>query len=102
LLPSQYTSKSSLDDAINFAKQLNIEILDIPIENIANIKLKREYQLDKPKGVNGRSSNNDLIKKVLNWNYNYSLNDGIEKTYHWINQLYQNKNNNNFIKFTKK
>ena len=34
--------------------------------------------------------------------YNYSLKDGIEKTYHWINQLYQNKNNNNFIKFTKK
>jgi nucleoside-diphosphate-sugar epimerase len=76
-------------------------LIDI-IENIANIKLKREYQLDKPKGVNGRSSNNDLIKKVLNWNYNYSLKDGIERTYDWINQLYQNKNNNNFIKFTKK
>ena len=72
------------------------------IENIANIKLVRQYQLDKPKGVNGRSSNNDLIKKILNWNYNYSLKAGIEKTYSWINQLYQDKNNNKFIKFTKK
>jgi nucleoside-diphosphate-sugar epimerase len=95
---------SNFKDPINIGSEEKVSInqlIDI-IENIANIKLKREYQLDKPKGVNGRSSNNDLIKKVLNWNYNYSLKDGIEKTYHWINQLYQNKNNNNFIKFTKK
>lgn len=94
----------------NFKAPINIgseekvsinQLIDI-IENIANIKLKRQYQLDKPKGVRGRSSNNDLIKKVLNWNCNYSLKEGIEKTYNWINQLYQNKNNNSFIKFTKK
>ena len=95
---------SNFKDPINIGSEEKVSInqlIDI-IENIANIKLKREYQLDKPKGVNGRSSNNDLIKKVLNWNYNYSLKDGIEKTYHWINQFYQNKNNNNFMKFTKK
>ena len=40
------------------------------IENISGIKnLKKNYQLEKPKGVRGRSSNNDLIKKVLNWSY---------------------------------
>ena len=72
------------------------------IENIANIKLTRQYQLDKPKGVNGRSSNNDLIKKILNWNYNYTLNSGIKKTYNWINELYQNINHDDFMKFTKK
>ena len=95
---------SNFKDPINIGSEEKVSInqlIDI-IENIANIKLTREYQLDKPKGVNGRSSNNDLIKKVLDWNYNYSLKDGIEKTYHWINQLYQNKNNNSFIKFTKK
>jgi GDP-D-mannose 3', 5'-epimerase len=95
---------SNFKDPINIGSEEKVSInqlIDI-IENIANMKLKREYQLDKPKGVNGRSSNNDLIKKVLNWNYNYSLKEGIEKTYHWINQLYQNKNNNSFIKFTKK
>ena len=95
---------SNFRDPINIGSEEKVSInqlIDI-IENIANVKLTRQYQLDKPKGVNGRSSNNDLIKKVLNWNYNYSLKEGIEKTYHWINQLYQNKNNNNFIKFTKK
>ena len=28
-------------------------------------KLERVYQLDKPKGVRGRSSNNDLIKEYF-------------------------------------
>ena len=41
-------------------------MIDI-IEDISKIKkLKRDYQLDKPKGVRGRSSNNDLVKEVLN------------------------------------
>jgi nucleoside-diphosphate-sugar epimerase len=95
---------SNFKDPINIGSEEKVSInqlIDI-IENIANIKLVRQYQLDKPKGVNGRSSNNDLIKKVLNWNYNYSLKVGIEKTYSWINQLYRDKNNNKFIKFTKK
>ena len=95
---------SNFKDPINIGSEEKVSInqlIDI-IENIANIRLARKYQLDKPKGVNGRSSNNDLIKKVLNWNYNYSLKVGIEKTYSWINQLYRDKNNNKFIKFTKK
>ena len=95
---------SNFKDPINIGSEEKVSInqlIDI-IENIANIRLARQYQLDKPKGVNGRSSNNDLIKKVLNWNYNYSLKVGIEKTYSWINQLYRDKNNNKFIKFTKK
>ena len=46
--------------------------------------LKKNYQLDKPKGVRGRSSNNDLVKKVLNWSYKMSLKEGLTKTYQWI------------------
>ena len=47
-------------------------------------ELKKNYQLDKPKGVRGRSSNNDLVKKVLNWSYKMSLKEGLKKTYKWI------------------
>ena len=36
-------------------------------------EFKKNYQLDKPKGVRGRSSNNDLVKKVLNWSYKLVL-----------------------------
>ena len=43
------------------------------IEGISGVgELKKNYQLDKPKGVRGRSSNNNLVKKVLGWSYKMS------------------------------
>ena len=58
------------------------------LENIANKKFKKKYLLDKPKGVMGRNSDNTLIKKELNWEPKYSLNEGLKKTYNWIeNQI---------------
>ena len=63
-------------------------------------KLKREYQLDKPKGVRGRSSNNDLVKKILNWNFKIKLKDGLKKTYSWMNSEI-NKHGSNLNRFTK-
>ena len=59
------------------------ELVDIT-EKIASIKLKRNYQLDKPKGVRGRSSNNEKMIKNLKWNYSFKLEDGIKITYEWI------------------
>jgi len=54
------------------------------VEDIAGIKVKRTYNLKAPKGVNGRNSNNTLIKKYLGWEPNIRLRDGMEKTYAWI------------------
>jgi nucleoside-diphosphate-sugar epimerase len=71
------------------------------IEQISEIKtLDREYQLDKPKGVRGRSSNNDLVKKVLNWSFNVKLKDGLKKTYEWISSE-TSKSGSNLNRFTK-
>ena len=42
------------------------QLVDIT-EAIAGIKLKRNYDLSAPKGVNGRNSDNTLIKKYLSW-----------------------------------
>ena len=76
------------------------QMIDI-IENIAGLKkLDREYQLDKPKGVRGRSSNNDLVKKILNWNYKIKLEEGLKNTYQWINSEIS-KTGSNLNKFTK-
>lgn len=58
------------------------------IEEIANVKLIRKYNLDAPKGVRGRNSDNTLIKKLLNWEPNISLKDGLIKTYDWIKKQY--------------
>ncbi len=77
------------------------ELISI-VEELSGINLKKNYQLDKPQGVKGRSSNNDLIKKVLNWEHKNSLKEGIKKTYNWIDNIYKNKKNDEYIRFTKK
>jgi len=59
------------------------QLVDIA-EDIAGVKLKRNYNLKAPKGVNGRNSDNTLIKKLLNWEPSIALRDGLDKTYHWI------------------
>jgi nucleoside-diphosphate-sugar epimerase len=63
------------------------QLVDIA-EAIAGIKLKRKYDLTAPKGVNGRNSDNTLIKKYLNWEPNTPLRIGLEKTYRWIFDQY--------------
>ena len=75
------------------------QMLDM-IEDISNYKFDRKYLLDKPKGVRGRSSNNDFIKKKLNWSPSIKLQDGLVKTYKWIeNQIQQKSNIKKFSRF---
>ena len=63
------------------------QLVDIA-EEIAGIKLNRKYNLSAPKGVNGRNSDNTLIKKYLNWEPNTPLRAGLESTYRWIYDQY--------------
>ena len=42
--------------------------------------------IEGPLGVRGRNSNNDLIREKLNWDYSQTLEEGISKTYKWINE----------------
>jgi GDP-D-mannose 3', 5'-epimerase len=58
------------------------------VEEISGIKLKRKYDLSAPKGVNGRNSENSLIKYYLNWEPDTALRIGLEKTYRWIYDQY--------------
>src|SRR6516225_9027897 len=59
------------------------QLVDI-VERVAGVRLRRHYNLDAPKGVRGRNSDNTLIRKYLNWEPSIRLEDGIEKTYRWI------------------
>jgi GDP-D-mannose 3',5'-epimerase len=59
------------------------QLVDI-VEEIAGIKLERKYNVNAPKGVNGRNSDNTLIRKVFDWEPSTRLRDGLEKTYRWI------------------
>jgi GDP-D-mannose 3', 5'-epimerase len=63
------------------------QLVDL-VEEIAEIKLKRNYNLAAPKGVNGRNSDNTRIRQSLDWEPNTSLRVGLEKTYRWIYDQY--------------
>ena len=47
-------------------------------------KLHRTHDLTAPQGVRGRNSDNTLIKQVLRWEPQITLNEGLRKTYDWI------------------
>ncbi len=66
------------------------QLVDI-VEELAGIKLTRNYKLDAPKGVAGRNSDNTLINKLLKWEPNTRLRVGMEKTYHWIHEQMTSK-----------
>jgi len=82
--------ESEVVDAINLGSSEAVtinQLVDIA-EEIAGVKLKRNYDLNAPKGVNGRNSDNTLIQKLLHWEPNTSLRVGLEKTYRWIYDQY--------------
>ena len=83
---SQKIMNSTIIEPINLGSSEMVtinQLVDI-VEEIAGIQLKRSYQLNAPKGVRGRSSDNTLIKKLLQWEPSISLREGMEKTYAWI------------------
>lgn len=60
-------------------------------EEIGGIKLKRKYDLNAPRGVAGRNSDNTFIKKMLKWEPNMPFSKGLRKTYSWIEQQYKDR-----------
>ena len=78
--------ESDFTDPINLGsdEMVSINQLVDTVEKIANVKLERNYNLDAPKGVRGRNSENTLIKKVLGWAPSISLETGMEKTFAWV------------------
>jgi len=86
----QMLTQSDIIEPLNLGSDELVSInhlVDI-IEDIAGIKLNRSYNLDAPKGVRGRNSDNTLIKKLLGWAPDTKLADGLAKTYPWIYDEY--------------
>ena len=51
----------------------------------------QKIHIDGPLGVRGRNSNNDLVREHLGWDYSQTLEEGIRKTYNWIQEQIMNK-----------
>jgi GDP-D-mannose 3', 5'-epimerase len=62
-------------------------------EKIGGVKLERKYDLNAPRGVAGRNSDNTFIKQVLNWEPSIPFHAGLAKTYAWIEQQYADRKN---------
>jgi len=70
---------------------VSINELLTKIEKIAGVKMERKYDLNAPKGVAGRNSDNTFIEQVLGWEPDTTLNKGLAATYKWIGQQYQQR-----------
>lgn len=80
-----------LMDSTTFSGPVNIGSEEmISINGLAEMAMKiggkklKIKHIKGPLGVRGRNSDNKLIKKMLKWEPNYKLEDGMRKTYNWI------------------
>ncbi|MBF0269653.1 MAG: NAD-dependent epimerase/dehydratase family protein [Alphaproteobacteria bacterium] len=85
----QAVMNSDITEPINLgsAELVSINQLVDIVEDIAGIKLERRYNLNAPKGVRGRNSDNTLIESHLGWEPSTRLRDGMAKTYAWIERM---------------
>jgi GDP-D-mannose 3',5'-epimerase len=86
LLGTTKIMESDILDPINLgsAELVTINQLVDTVEEIAGVRLKRSYNLDAPKGVRGRNSDNTRIQEELGWEPSTPLAEGMAKTYSWI------------------
>jgi GDP-D-mannose 3', 5'-epimerase len=86
LLGTTMIMESDILDPINLGSSelVTINQLVDTVEEIAGVRLKRRYNLEAPKGVRGRNSDNTLILERLGWEPSTPLSVGMEKTYAWI------------------
>lgn len=82
----------------NFKEPLNIgqdrmvtidQLVDI-ISRAAGVKLKKKH-IPGPQGVRGRNSDNTKLREVLKWEPEISLEEGLSKTYFWIEDQIRSK-----------
>jgi nucleoside-diphosphate-sugar epimerase len=83
---TQRITASDILEPINLGSNelVSINQLVSIAEEIAGIRLERRYNLSAPKGVNGRNSDNTMIRERLGWEPSVRVREGVEKTYRWI------------------
>jgi GDP-D-mannose 3',5'-epimerase len=97
LMSSEFTDPINIGSeemvSINQLAKMAIEISgkDIGIHNLDGQEFKEKYGHDVPMGVRGRNSDNRLFRENINWEPNYSLFKGMEKTYSWIKSQVDNE-----------
>jgi nucleoside-diphosphate-sugar epimerase len=62
------------------------ELADIIIK-MSGKKITKKHDLNAPQGVRGRNADLTLMKKVLDWEPQVSLEEGLKRTYDWIEKM---------------
>lgn len=77
--------RSDITEPLNIGSEEMISINELIyiISKIAGKRIGTKH-IDGPLGVRGRNSDNKLIRKLLGWEPNSKLEDGLRKTYPWV------------------
>lgn len=77
--------RSDFEGPVNIGsdEMITINNLALLVMEVAGKKVNINH-IEGPLGVQGRNSDNNLIKEKLNWSPQRSLRDGITQTYPWI------------------
>lgn len=78
--------ESDIKEPLNIGSDNSVtinELVDI-IAKIAGKKISKRYNLSKPQGVRGRNADLTKVRKLLGWEPKISLEEGLERTYKWI------------------
>ena len=90
---SRRLMNSDFSEPINIGSEEMVTINQLVeiVSKISGKSVTPKHKLDAPTGVRGRNSSNSLIRRGLDWDYEMSLKQGLEKTYAWIeNQVTKN------------
>ena len=77
---------------IGSEEMVTINELVKKVAKVAGKAVSKRHKLDAPLGVRGRNSNNDLIREKLGWDYQLTLEEGLSRTYAWINEQVKKEN----------
>jgi len=86
--------ESSYDQPLNIGSDRLVtidELADIVIK-ASGKKIEKSYDTSAPQGVRGRNADLTLVKKVLGWEPRVSLEEGLSKTYKWIEEQVREDN----------
>lgn len=77
--------RSDYHEPLNLGQDRLISINQLAdmVASVAGVRIEKKH-VPGPQGVRGRNSDNDRLRQVLNWEPEISLEEGLRRTYEWI------------------
>jgi GDP-D-mannose 3', 5'-epimerase len=84
--------ESGYREPLNLGQDRLISINELAdmVAHIAGLAITKKH-VPGPQGVRGRNSNNDKLREVLGWEPRISLEEGMARTYRWIEEQVANE-----------